>query len=746
MRRIYPILAGAWGLIFAIAVVGPAGSYVYDKYWNANTLTRIEQTVEANRLAVILGLALLAVLTLWAYLDDKRQNARDSVEAEPAPADRNVVVQNTVIVKNQPGSNRLVPMQIALPPPDFTGREQELNELVDAVRKGGATISALRGMGGIGKTALAQKVAHILKPDFPDGQIYLDLKGAKHEDDALQNLQPLTASDALRHIVTSLGHEVRPDATVDQLAGLYRTILTDKRVLLLMDNARDEKQVKPLIPPTGSVMIVTSRQSFTLPGLFAKNLDTLSSTRASELLLKIAPRIGGDAGKIAELCGYLPLALRAVASAIAERPTLTPQDFLRSMSDAKGRLKLTGVDLALTTSSELLEEELRSCWLLLGVFPDTFEFNAAAAIWERESDAAKDALGDLFRYSLVEWNPVTSRYRLHDLTRDFTSLQLDESTRMKAQGRHAAHYKDVLAAANEKYKSGGAGVLESLAVFDLEWSNIQVGQAWAATHSDREQSAAQLCMVYPYTALYVLFLRQPARERIKWLEAALNAARKLRSRTYEAAAFGNIGIAYENLGENRRAIEFYERQLLIVREIGERRSEGGLLGNLGIAHASLGEYHRAVGFHEQALEISREFGDRLSESQDLGNLGNAYYSLGENRRAIEFHEQALVISRDIGDRLSESQDLGNLGNAYRALGDYHTAIEFHKKSLLVAHEIGDRQGEGVGLINSALDLDAQGERSEAIRRAEQALIILEQIESPDAEKVRELLAAWRKPS
>ena len=786
---------------------------VSDWFKNQPQIKQFEDFVPARWLLGMSFFGALVVLAVLAWLDSKvkgESESKDGVGVEPSAAvsqsidsspnsaqanvtgNQNVVVQpqgggnTTVNINSPPAPERLVPMQIAAPPPDLTGREEELKELVDAVRRGGTTISGLRGMGGIGKTALAQKIAQILKADFPDGQIYLDLKGAKHEDDALQNVQPLTASEALGRIIMSFGHAVNANATVDERAALYRTILTNKRALLLMDNARDDKQVRPLMPPDGSVMIVTSRQNFTLPGLFAKNLDTLPPARASELLLKIAPRIGGAAAKLAELCGYLPLALRAVASAIAERPNLEPQDFLRRMSDAKGRLKLTGIDLALTTSSELVDGELRNSWLLLGVFPDTFEFKAAAAVWQCEPEIAEDALSDLFRYSLIEWYEITGRYRLHDLARDFTSLQLDESTRMAAQSRHAAHYKDVLAAANQKYLGGGAGVLVGLAFFDLEWSNIQAGQAWATARRHRDQSAAQLCAAYPNDGIYVLSLRQTPRERIKWLEAALDSARKLGDRVNEGAALGNLGgaynllaeysraiefyeqhraiaramgdrhgegkdlgnlgVAYNSLGEHRRAIEFHEQALTVSRDIGDREGEGTTLGNLGNTYYSLGEYHRAIEFLEQALTISRQIGDRHGESSSLGNLGNAYYWLGEYRRAIDFHEEALKISHELGDRLREGTALGNLGSAHYSLGEYRRAIEFSEKQLAIAREIGDRQGEGNALFNSALSLDELGDRAEAIHRVELALVIYEQIESPAAERARARLAVWRRPS
>jgi tetratricopeptide (TPR) repeat protein len=455
-------------------------------------------------------------------------------------------------------------------------------------------------------------------------------------------------------------------------------------------------------------MIVTSRYRFELAGL-KKDIDKMSPRDARDLILtittKTAPRVQQHADAFAQLCDYLPEALRATARAIAERPNLDPQNFLRNMSDTKERFKITGVELSLKTSSDLLEAELRNRWFLLSVFPDTFDCSAAGTIWDCAPCAAETALGDLLRYSLVEWNSVTNRYRLHDLARDFTTLQLDDATRA-AQGRHAEHYKNVLDAADELYLKGGASILEGLALFDLEWSNIQAGQAWAASHSEQDRSAAQLCVAYPDAGVHVLGLRQPPRERIRWLDAALNSARKLVDRVHEGSASGSLGIAYHSLGDYRRAIEFYE----------------------------------------QALTIWREIGDRLGESKALGNLGNAHHSLGDYPRAIEFHGQHLAIARELGDRQGEGIALGNLGNAHYSMGEYRRAIELHEQQRAIAHEIGDRLGEGNTLWNSALTLNKLGDLAEAIRRAEQALVIFEQIESPAAEQVRNQLASWRKPS
>src|SRR5207244_1795954 len=199
-----------------------------------------------------------------------------------------------------------------LPPPvsDFTGRTDELAELTAELEQGGITISGLHGLGGIGKTALALKLADQLKSRYPDAQFYLDLKGASRK--------PLAVTEALAHVIRAYHPTAKLPDTEAELHGLYRSVLQNQRVLLLMDNAANAEQVEPLIPPSGCVLLVTSRAHFTLPGLFAKNLEALSPEDARELLLTIAPRIEGLADDIAKLCGYLPLALRLAGSALVK--------------------------------------------------------------------------------------------------------------------------------------------------------------------------------------------------------------------------------------------------------------------------------------------------------------------------------------------------------------------------------------------------------------------------------------------
>jgi tetratricopeptide (TPR) repeat protein len=627
--------------------------------------------------------------------------------------------------------------QLPAPPPDFTGRGQELTELLAAVERSGATISGLQGLGGVGKTALALKLAERLMPRYPDAQFYRDLKGVTDK--------PLTSAEAMAHVIRAYHPTAKLPEDEAELGGLYRSVLHNQKALLLMDNAKDAQQVEPMLPPPGCLLLVTSRQHFAVPGLLPKNLDTLPPADASALLVRIAGRLKQEknevTARLVQLCGRLPLALRTVGSALAVRVDLDPMAYARKLADARERLKLTATEASLGLSYELLGAELQQRFCALAVFADTWAVTGAAAVWKMEEEPAREALGQLLHYSVVEFG--AGRYRLHDLVRLFADARLGGTDRRVAQERHAAHYLTVAGAADDLYLQGGESLKNGLALFEVEWRNIQGGQAWAAAQAEENELAAKLCSKYPDAGAYCLSLRQHSREQVRWLDAALGAARRLKDRNSEGMHLGNLGVAYFNLGDTRRAIQYHEQALAIHREIGDRRNEGTGLGHLGNAYLNLGETRRAIQYFEQQLEIERDIGDRLGEGNSLGSLGVAYAQLGETRRAIGYYEQQLQIVREIGDRRGEGNALGNLGNVYVLLGEPRRAIGYYEQQLQIVREIGDRRGEGNALWNMALALDKLSERGQAIVRAEAALNVLEEIESPHAAKVRQRLAAWR---
>jgi tetratricopeptide (TPR) repeat protein len=553
-------------------------------------------------------------------------------------------------------------LQLRAPVGDFVGRSQEINTLINALRhESRACITGISGMGGIGKTELALLVAERLRDDYPDAQFFINLQGT--------DANPRSPQEAMAICIRAfLGPEVKLPEEPEQLTNLYHSQLSGKRVLLLLDNAADSAQVRPLLPPTGCAVLVTSRQSVALPGMTPLTLYPLPEKEARQLLLEIAARAQPAAEQICELCGYLPLALRAAGSLLAITADLDPVDYAAQLQDERSRLDrigTEGVEIDLAASFNLSYARLAPAaarvFRLLSVFPATFDAVAEEVVC---ADAGHVQLSELVRRSLVLYDESTKRYRLHDLARLFADTKLSAEERADGQKRFATHYRDVLAAAKKLYKEGGESLLRGLALFDLEWGNIQAGHAWVAAQADAaDADVVRLGMTYPDAGVYVLHLRQHARERVRWLEIALAAARRLQDRDGEGVALGNLGVAYKNLGETRQAIHFHEQHLAIAREIGDHQGEGYGLGNLGNAYADLGEARRAIQFYEQALLIHREMGDRRGEGNALTNMGLAYEILGETRRAIEFYEQALLIDREIGDHTSEGTDLWNMSLA-----------------------------------------------------------------------------------
>jgi len=572
--------------------------------------------------------------------------------------------------------------QLEPPPRDFTGRSSELNELMAEFDKSGVTICLLQGMGGVGKTALALILAEQLTARYPDAQIYLDLKGLSPE--------PLSTADVMFRVIRAFQPQAKLPTNEEELAACYRSVLHGRRALLLFDNAADRWQVEPLVPPVGCALLITSRRNFHLPGMVTKRVDTLPPEDARKLLLTIAPRIDDLADTVAGLCGYLPLALRNSATLLAERVDISVADHVSRLTDAHQRLDPVAGSIGL--SYEQLDHELQKLWRSLAVFPGLFDVGAVVSVWGIEKERAQDALSELVKYNLVEWHEVAGRYRLHDLMRLFADEQLSESEREQALGRHSQHYIMVLKAANHLFDKIAEHRWLGLALSDMEWHNILVGQSWAQSNTDKNNLAAILCSLYPDAGAHLLHLRVHPNECIRWREAALAAARRLNNRIEEACHLGNLGMDYAESGQTRRAIEVQEQALQISREIGDRSNEAHGLRNLGMCYVSLGEPNMAIEYFEQSLLAYREIGDHHGAGLALGNLGMVYAETGEFRRAINYYEEALPLVRASGDRRNEGGLLSSLGAAYAPQGETERAVELYQTALSISYEVGDLRG------------------------------------------------------
>ncbi len=382
-------------------------------------------------------------------------------------------------------------------------------------------------MGGVGKSALAVHVGHLLEKEAPDGRVFVDMGGSTGTPFAALGAQargaPLTAVEAMVKVVAALAPEVQVAKAEDAAAQAYRSVLDGKRVLLLLDNAEDGAQVRPLLDwraPT-TMVVVTSRRTIAAPGLKTIDLDVMEPGEAQALLRSLLGERAASAAELdllAERCGRLPLALRAAGTYLANNPQTSVASYLEALADEKQRLRQLKFEddasldvyaaLALSARRLALEKpELEARWRLLAVFPGSFDAAAAAAVWEVETDAAAQDLGELRRRSMVLWDQADDRWRLHDLMRDVAGVALAEQDQAAlearvetARERHARHYCGVLEAANELYLSGGEGVLAGLRLYDLEQRNIAAGQAWAVARIEQDDAAARLAATSPTPA------------------------------------------------------------------------------------------------------------------------------------------------------------------------------------------------------------------------------------------------------
>ncbi|MBR7835261.1 winged helix-turn-helix domain-containing protein [Actinospica durhamensis] len=584
----------------------------------------------------------------------------------------------------------------------FTGREAELDTLVGAARAGGGgeagppdadasptvVISAINGMGGIGKTTLAVRAAHRLAEDYPDGQLFIDLHG--HSAD----LDPISSQDALDYLLRSLGLEPKaiPRDTQER-AALYRSRLAGTRTLIVLDNARNPAQVKPLIPAEpGCLVLVTSRNLLTgLDDAELLSLDALSPDEAVALLSTAAGpgRVSEDdpaARGLTEWCGRLPLAIRIIGARLRHRPMLAPEALLaaiRADCDPLALLKDDDRDITrvFASSLDVLPKAERQLFARLGLVPGPdFDALAAAALQGAEVGEAEHQLENLFEHSLLIQREE-GRYRLHDLLRAYARVRAaacDPAENEAAWNRLLDYYVETAAAAWALYLHGTAGSRpvtrnasgparedrrDAKAWFDAEQENLFAVFGHATLEPKR-----RLALALSLNAYVNAF--GPFDRAVPLLLGALDAARTLRDPAEELNALRRLGQAYHMRGMIGDAIACFEGSLAIARRIGDRLAEARALRTLGWSVAATTETALGLGYIEQAVEILREIGNLSDEATTLAVLAGITNHDGRFEDTVAITERALRLSRELGDEMSEGMALFQLSHAVQALGRF----------------------------------------------------------------------------
>lgn len=637
------------------------------------------------------------------------------------------------------------PFQLRSPVRDFVGRSAELNHLLTALRTG-SSIGVVTGMAGTGKTEFALLVGEHLRPDYPDGQLFVDMHGSDEV-----HTQTADALSACIRAFAGPRSEV-PEKT-EELETLYRSHLNHKRVLIFLDHATSVEQVTPLIPPKGSALLITARNTIVLPGMVNVSLDQLSPEEAMMLFVGICPTVPSDIGKeICRLCGYLPPAVRAAASTLAATQDLKPADYLKQLNDEQKRIELLGtqgVNVSLEASFSLsysrLPEDAARVFRKLAVFPASFDAKAEETICE---DPDHSKLSDLVKFGLVLYDAKEGRYRVHALMRLFAKRKLEDDEKESARKRHALHYLEVLKNADACFSQSGDILIEGLTLFDREQENINAGFQWSARRAQLNLEAASICSDYSRYAVQMLELRKSPRARIEWYEQSLEAAKQLKDLKAEVPHLIGLGAAQSKLGNTEKAIEIYEQALDIASKF-RLPQESLILSNLGLKYRDLGLKLRSAANLEKAMKcfnqqraVSQQTNNARGVSIALVNLANAALLLGKTDQAIKYYLEAREINREIGDLQTEALILGNLGRAYNKMGQPSRALELCREQLQISQKLGDQLGEAAAHFNIGLALQKIGELNGALEEANEALKLYQQLESPHATKVLEWLAKW----
>jgi DNA-binding SARP family transcriptional activator/Tfp pilus assembly protein PilF len=624
---------------------------------------------------------------------------------------------------------RPVPAQLPADVAAFTGRAGELAALGLPVAPPPAVpITVVSGTAGVGKTALAVRWARQAASLFPDGQLYVNLRGYDPG-------QPVPPADALAGFLRALGmagQQIPPDD--DERAAAYRSLLDGRRVLVLLDNAASVEQVRPLLPGCPACLVlVTSRDS--LAGLVARHgarrldLDILPQPDAMGLLRTlIGTRVDAEpdaAAALAAQCARLPLALRLAAELAAGSQESSLSELAGELADEQRRLDLldaggdgrTAIRGVFSWSYRHLPAGAARAFRLAGLHPGAdFDATAVAALTAADTPHARDQLALLARAHLIH-QAGGGRYGMHDLLRAYAcGLAAEHGSEQgdapdEALARLYDYYlgaacdaMDVLVPAEKHYRAPApdrphgtpalrlAGTAEARAWLDAERATLVAVAAHAATHGAPSHATRLSATLYRYLETGGHYA-----DAITVHGHASRAARLTGDRAAQTTALVNLGIISWRQGRYPEAIGYQRQAMAVSVAMGDRAAEAIALGNLGIVYERQGRYEEASDCQRQALALARESGDTTGEARALANLGSIAIRMGDYQRGIDWYQQALTRFRDGGDRNGTASALPDLGIAYQRLGQVEQAIDCFKQALALFREIGDRTGEAEAL-------------------------------------------------
>lgn len=730
--------------------------------------------------AAQLGIELPAELTDPARWDAAHWRLLRAADAERAEHRLTVAARaerarqaraRTTASDGPPGETRpwVVPRQLPAVSRHFVGRRAALAALTDLAdgSTDAVVISAIGGTAGVGKTALAVHWAHQVADRFPDGQLYVNLRGFDPDGKVLD------PAEALGGFLEALAvPPPRMPTGLAAQAALFRSLLAGRRMLVLLDNARDADQVRPLLPGApGCLVVVTSRHQ--LPGLVATEgahplvLDLLSPDEARDLLARrVGDRRVADertaVDRIVHASARLPLALAIVSARAATHPDFPLARLADELADSRldgfsGGDAGSDVRAVLSWSYRSLDPSAAALFRRLGLHPGPdLSVTAAASLAGVPVDRVRRSLAALTRANLLtEHTP--GRYLLHDLLAAYAAEQArvtdPEPDRRAAVGRlldhylHTAHRADLLLHQHRDpvdlpAARPGTTVPELADQADAwAWLNAEHRTLLAAVDLAGADGVAPHAWQLPWCLNTYLDRVGAWREQSTAQQVALRAAARAGDRDGQARALRNRAVACLRLGGHDEARAHLARADDLYAALGDLVGRARTQLNLGNVAERQGDHRRALAHAQRAYDLFEAAGHDHGQANALNNIGWCHGQLGDHQRALEHCRRALAQQQRVGNRYWEAHTWDSVGAAHHHLGEYPEAVDCYTNALAIYREVGERYFEAATLAHLGQTWQAAGDPRAARTAWRQALDILDQLGHPDADQVRARLAA-----
>jgi tetratricopeptide (TPR) repeat protein/DNA-binding XRE family transcriptional regulator len=669
-------------------------------------------------------------------------------------------------------SPRVIPRQLP-PQSTFVGRASELAALTRLLDEVGApgmvVISAIGGTAGVGKTALAVHWAHRVAERFPDGQLYVNLRGFAPPGLAM------TSARALRLILDSLGvPAAQIPESLDGQAGLYRSLLAGLRMLIVVDNARDPADVRPLLPGgAGCLVLVTSRNQLTAlaasHGARLLTLDVLTEQEACEMLSdRLGPgRVTAEpaaAGELAWLCGRLPLALSIAAARAAAQPSVTLGALVAELRDGRTRLDAlrtgdaaTDMRTVFSWSCQYLTGPAAGMFGLLGVHPGPdITVPAAASLAGVSLPHVRQALAELARGHLVTEH-APGRYACHDLLRSYASEQASQlhgdQARRDTLRRCLDHYLHSAVAADRLLDPDAGQILmppPHPQVRPEQHAGRRQALEWLQAEREVLVNATSRASAEGFTA-HAWRLAWAVSTFLRWhgywhdlaatQRIALAALRGLGEQARQVPASRLLALAWLRLGEPDQANIELSQALEQARQLGSYRAQAKIHADLAEIARLRGDLQAAISHAEQSLLRYRAAGSSGGEARALNNLGWHHAHLGSYLQALSYCQQAVARYDELNDPRGHAGALDSLGYVHHHLGHYADAIGCYQQALGIHGGASDPHARTVVLAHLGDSQHAAGQAAAAAESWQQALDILDTIRDPAAGQLRSRLAS-----